>query len=104
LANVHFAGRDWSVGAGKRQQLGLAANTMAIEPYMGSATNSAPYRAGLRGRDIVTAVNGHRTNLAGRAFLVWFRQQYDTGDRVTLSVRSQGNDKEVSYQLSESGH
>ena len=93
-----------SVSATKRQQLGLAANAMAIEPYMGSATNSAPYRAGLRGRDIVTAVNGVSTNLTGRAFLVWFRQQYDAGDRVTLSVRSQEKAREVTYQLSEGDH
>jgi len=93
-----------SVSVSKRQQLGLSANTMAIEPYMGSATNSAPYRAGLRGRDVVTAVNGVSTNLTGRAFLVWFRQQYDAGDRVTLSVRSQGKTKDVTYQLSETDH
>ena len=71
---------------------------------MESATNSAPYRAGLRGSDIVTAVNGVSTNLVGRPFLVWFRQQYDTGDRVTLSVRSQGKDNEVTYQLGEADH
>ena len=93
-----------SVTATKRQQLGLSTNTMAIEPYMGRATNSAPYRAGLRGSDIVTAVNGVNTNVAGRAFLVWFRQQYDAGDRVTLAIRSQGKNKEVAYQLSETDH
>ena len=93
-----------SVSASKRQRLGLGTNTMAIEPYMGSATNSAPYRAGLRGSDIVTAVNGAATNLTGRAFLVWFNQRYDAGDRITLSVRSQGKEKEVTYQLSETDH
>jgi S1-C subfamily serine protease len=77
---------------------------MAIEPYMGRNTNSAPYRAGLRGSDIVTAVNGATTNLVGRAFLVWFRQQYDTGDRITLSIRSRGQDKQVTYQLTDADH
>src|SRR5687767_7805840 len=62
-----------SVTPSKRKQLGLSTNAMAIEPYMGRATNSAPYRAGLRGSDIVTAVNGATTNLVGRAFLVWLR-------------------------------
>jgi serine protease Do len=93
-----------SVSAAKRQQAGLSTNSMAIEPYMGRATNSAPYRAGLRGSDIVTAVNGINTNLVGRTFLVWFRQQYDAGDRVTLSVRSQGKTREVTYQLGETDH
>jgi hypothetical protein len=82
-----------SVSASKRQRLGLSTNTMAIEPYMGSATNSAPYRAGVRGSDIVTAVNGINTNLTGRPFLVWFRQRYDAGDRVTLSLHSQGKEQ-----------
>ena len=93
-----------SVTAAKRRQLGLTANGMAVEPYMGRNTNSAPYRAGLRGSDIVTAVNGATTNLVGRAFLVWFRQQYDAGDRVTLSVQSRGQPKEITYQLTNDDH
>jgi len=68
---------------------------------MGNNTNSAPYKAGLRGRDIVTAVNGQTTNLNGRAFLVWFRQQFDRGDEVTLGVRDRnGAARNVTYKLS----
>jgi serine protease Do len=89
------------VNTAKRRQFDLSESDMAIEPYMGNNTNSAPYKAGLRGRDVVTAVDGQTTNLNGRAFLVWFRQQFDAGDEVTLGVRDRnGQARSVTYQLS----
>jgi hypothetical protein len=84
----------------QRQQLKIPADKMAIEPYMGSNTNSHAYQAGLRGRDIVTAVNGESPNVAGREFLVWFIQRFDPGDQVKLSVMDKrGEQREVTYQL-----
>jgi hypothetical protein len=92
-----------NVNVSRRQQLGLGANAMAIEPYMGKSTSSVAYRAGVRGKDVVTSVDGISTNLSGRAFLVWFKQRYEPGDRVKLTVRdAQGRTKEIAYELSKS--
>ena len=94
-----------SVSASKRQKLGIAANAMAIEPYMGSSTNSAAYKGGVRGNHVVTAVDGISTNITGRAFLVWFRQRHDAGDHVKLTVRDpQGQTKEITYELAPMDH
>ena len=84
----------------RREQFSIPAEKMAVEPFMGKATNSAPYGAGLRGNHIVIAVNGESPDLTGRAFLVWFIQRYDPGDRVTLTVMDKpGQTRELTYQL-----
>ena len=94
-----------SVSASKRQKLGIATNAMAIEPYMGSSTNSAAYKGGVRGNHVVTAVDGISTNITSRAFLVWFNQRHDAGDRVKLTVRDpQGGTKEITYELAPTDH
>ena len=56
---------------------------MAVEPIMGDNPKGAPYAAGWRGSQIVTAINGQSPDLTGRAFLVWFIRQFEPGDRVT---------------------
>jgi serine protease Do len=92
-----------TLNAEKRKRLGIAPDVMAIEPYMGSNTSSAAYKAGVRGNHVITAVDGVSPNLNGRAFLVWFRQAHDAGDRVTLTVRNpQGETKDISYELARS--
>ena len=84
----------------RRDQLKIPADKMAVEPYMGSSTNSAGYRAGLRGSHIITAVDGENPNLVGREFLVWFIQKYEPGDRVTLTVLDRaGKSRDIAYQL-----
>lgn len=84
----------------RRDQYKVPAGRMAVEPFMGTATNSAAYAAGLRGSHVVTAVDGESPDLTGRAFLVWFIQRHDPGDRVTLTVANKAGEKrEVSYRL-----
>ena len=88
----------------RRAKFNIAADKMAVEPYMGSNTNSAAYAAGVRGSHVVTAVNGESPNVAGRAFLVWFIQKFDPGDRVTVSViDNSGQPRDVTYQLPQRG-
>jgi hypothetical protein len=43
----------------------------------------------MRREHVVTAVDGRSPNVAGRAFLVWFRRHYDPGDAVTFTVVDQ---------------
>ena len=84
----------------RREQLKIPADKMAVEPYMGSSTNSPGYAAGLRGSHVVTAVDGESPDLTGRAFLVWFIQKHDPGDRVTVTVADKtGQRRDVTYQL-----
>jgi hypothetical protein len=84
----------------RRDQYKIPAGTMAVEPYMGTSTNSAAYAAGLRGSHVVTAVNGESPDLTGRAFLVWFIQRYDAGDPVTLTVVNKAGEKrDFTYRL-----
>lgn len=65
-----------------------------------SGTNSHAYAGGVRGRHIVTAVDGESPNLAGRAFLVWFVQKHEPGDRITVTVMdAPGKQRDLTYQL-----
>lgn len=94
-----------AINAAERQKLGIPNDSMAIEPFMGTNTSSAAYKAGIRPKHVVTAVNGHKPNLAGRAFLVWFRQQFDEGDQVAITVHDENqNVRTIKYNLSEHDH
>jgi hypothetical protein len=84
----------------RRAKFNIPPDKMAVEPYMGKDTNSPAYVAGVRGSHVITAVDGESPNLIGRAFLVWFIQKHDPGDRVTVTVTdSSGRARDVSYQL-----
>ena len=86
--------------ASRRGKFNIPADKMAVEPYMGTSTNSHAYAAGLRGSYVVTSVNGESPNIAGRAFLVWFIQKFDPGDRITLTaLDGSGEPRELSYEL-----
>jgi membrane-associated protease RseP (regulator of RpoE activity) len=84
----------------RREKFKIPPDKMAVEPFMGTSTNSPAYAAGLRGGHVVTAVNGESPNVAGRAFLVWFIQKYDPGDRITVTaLDSSGLSHDLTYQL-----
>ena len=84
----------------RRERFKIPADKMAVDPYMGSNTNSHAYKAGLRGGHVITAVNGESPNLVARAFLSWFTHKFDPGDHVKLSVLdNSGAQREVTYQL-----
>ena len=88
--------------AGKRKAYGVPEGRMAVEPY--TWDESAARTAGVRGNDCVIAVDGQSPDVAGRGFLVWFRQRYEPGDAVTLTLRDpQGKERKVSYRLSKQG-
>jgi hypothetical protein len=105
---VSFAEGIGSVGPGffpmpvnsRREKFKISPDKMAINPYMGSNTNSPAYKAGLRESDVITAVNGESPNLIARAFLSWFVRKFDPGDHVKLSVLDgNGAPREVTYQV-----
>ena len=86
----------------KRKARGVPANTMAVEPYLWP--KSKAQEAGLRGSDCITAVDGQSPDVAGRGFLVWFRQRHEPGDEVTLTVKdAQGRERKVTYRLGTEG-
>jgi hypothetical protein len=86
----------------KRKARSIPAGTMAVEPYLWPKSNAQA--AGLRGNDCVIAVDGESPDVAGRGFLVWFRQHHEPGDDVTLTVKdAQGGERKVTYRLAAGG-
>jgi hypothetical protein len=86
-----------------RERLGIPKDSMAVTPYFPSdpkwRENSPAWRAGLRGSDTITAVNGQSPNLVGRPWIHWFRMQFEPGDQVTLTVMDQkGAKREITYR------
>ena len=83
--------------ADKRKQWNLPPTGMAVEPYLWP---EAPARAaGVRGDEAVVAVGNESPDVAGRAFLVWFKMRYDPGDEVTLTLKDrQGQERKVTYK------
>jgi C-terminal processing protease CtpA/Prc len=77
---------------------------MAVEPFLGPKPSGPAFAAGVRGNDVVTAVGGESPDVAGRAFLVWFKMRYEPGDEVTLTLKDpQGRERAVTYRLAKRG-
>jgi hypothetical protein len=88
------------LNADRRKQRNVPAGKMAVEPYMGPNPAGHAFAAGVRPGHVITAADGESPDLAGRAFLVWFRMRYDPGDTVTFTVRNeQGRDSQVTCEL-----
>jgi hypothetical protein len=82
----------------ERLRAGVGPDAMAVKPYWGNEPILAS-RAGLEKNHIVTAVNGKSPNVSGRAFLVWFRMNFEPGDPITLDVIDPaGKRRQVSYR------
>jgi hypothetical protein len=82
----------------ERKKAGVGSDAMAVKPFM-YGSGSPATKAGLKGHYIITAVNGKSPNVHGRAFQWWFRQQFEEGDEVKLTVTdSGGKSKEIVYQ------
>lgn len=94
----------------------LTPGGMSIRPWFGPrAAQSVAWQAGLRPSHTIVAVRraGESSreqeatpeaspDLSARAFLVWFRQRFDPGDRVALTVREGSELRTIEYTLPES--
>jgi serine protease Do len=84
----------------QRQAAGIKDDAQAVRVYMGPNTRGAAREAGLKNDDLVTAVNGQNITKEGRAFLVWFRMNFNPGDQVRLTARdASGKERQIAYML-----
>jgi S1-C subfamily serine protease len=70
----------------ERSDRGVAKGSMCVKPYFPKGAEGVAGDAGLNPGDFIIAVNGEKTDVSGRAFLVWFRQKLEPGELVTLTV------------------
>ncbi|MEZ0267097.1 MAG: hypothetical protein ACAI43_20385, partial [Phycisphaerae bacterium] len=79
-------------GARFRKERNIPADSMAVVPFFPSGPKindkdrGPAWAAGLRGNDVITAVNGQSPNLAARAWIIWFRLNHDAGQEIKLDV------------------
>ncbi|MFQ5506987.1 MAG: PDZ domain-containing protein, partial [Planctomycetota bacterium] len=79
---------------GLRRERDISKGSMAIRPWFGPDPSGPAWDAGLRPVHVICAVNGKKPDLAGRAFLVWFRLRFSGGDEIRLSVIGPGKKRE----------
>lgn len=96
-------GFSWALrlAPAERKKLGLEGR-LAVKPWFGPPAvqaKSPAYKAGLRPTHVITAVNGQSPNIEERAFMVYIRQTFNPGDRVTLTVRDGSRTRDISYTL-----
>lgn len=83
----------------ERKKVGAGSASMAVKPFLGPKPTITT-KAGLKGSDIITAVDGQSPNLSGRAFLVWFNMRHSVGDEVRITVQGSSTEKrELVYTL-----
>ena len=88
--------RAGEVSDKERARMGIGPDEMAVRPIFTAQDPTYVQRAGLLESHTIVAVNGKSPNFAGRAFMAWFRLQFDPGDDVRLSVR-EGLKPDVTY-------
>jgi hypothetical protein len=101
--NVGAAPGFWPVAVADpvRRKLDLSPDTMAVKPLVGApkGTVSPAAAAGLKGDDVIVAVNGESPNLINRPFLAYFRMKFEPGDEVVLTVKgADGEERKVTYR------
>lgn len=72
---------------------------MSIKPWVKGKESHPAYLAGLRPNMEIVAVDGNRDDLNSREFMTWFRQNYEAGDQVTVTVRHGSRTKDYTYRL-----
>ena len=74
-------------------------DVMGVKPFFGINKNGPVWEAGLRPADVIIAVDDLSPNVAGRAFLVWFRLRHNPGDQVKLTVvDATGEVRQIVYE------
>lgn len=86
--------------AAVRAGRGIPDGSMAIRPWFGPDREWPAWRAGLRGSDVIVAIDGESPDVLGREFMTWFRLRYDPGDTVVFTARDErGDDRELRFAL-----
>ena len=71
---------------------------MGVKPFI--YKDSVATKGGLKGNQMIVAVNGQSPNVVGRSFEWWFRSNFNPGDEIVLSVQEEpGKSKEIRYIL-----
>ena len=94
-------GMPWPLACNdnERKQRDIEKGVMCIKPYFPKGPTGAAGDAGLKGSDFIIAVNGENPDVNGRAFLVWFRQKFEPGDEIRLTViDANKKQREVKYK------
>lgn len=91
-------GFNWPL-KGDRNAAGVGNDVMCVKPYYPKGPNGNAGKAGLKGGDNIIAVDGESPNVDGRAFMVWFRLNYEPGDEVTLTIVRNGQKQDITYKV-----
>ena len=81
----------------ERAAAGAGETSMAVKPFL--YKEGAAAKAGLKPHHIIVAVNGESPDVSGRAFQWWFRQRFDAGGRVVLTVKEGPATREIAFEL-----
>ncbi|MEZ0266621.1 MAG: hypothetical protein ACAI43_17970, partial [Phycisphaerae bacterium] len=90
--------------ANQRTARKIPAESMAVVPFFPSGPKitdkdrGPAWAAGLRGNDVIPAVNGQSPNISRREWIIWFRLNHDAGQEIKLDVVDpKGDKRQVTY-------
>ena len=72
---------------------------LSLKPFVKGKQNHPSYKSGIRPNQEIIAVDGMQKDIETREFLTWFRMNYESGDVVKITVKENGETKEISYRL-----
>lgn len=70
----------------EREARGIQKGAFCIKPWMPKGGSGPAVDAGLKQGEFIIAINGEKPAVSGRALLVWFRQKFEPGDEIRLTV------------------
>jgi len=85
-----------AASANDKKKMAVAPGDMLVHlVYVGDGPAKI---AGLKANDWLSAIDGQKPDLNGRALMIWFRLHHEPGDDVTLTVLRSGKPVEIHYK------
>ncbi|MDF3130166.1 PDZ domain-containing protein [Kiritimatiellaeota bacterium B1221] len=77
----------------------MGKGSLSLRAFTKGKEQHPAVKAGLKPNQVVVGVNGMNEDMNSREFLTWFRMNFESGDKVELTVKQGGKTSNIEYKL-----